>query len=72
MGGVSCMRDGSIKNIYMSEERGKRFFTEKRGRGGSVPHLRIFTYRPVTGWEEVVCICWDIRSVNFFLLPQDL
>ena len=28
--------------------------------------------RPVTGWGGVVCTCWDIRSVNFFLFPQDL
>ena len=26
----------------------------------------IFTFRPVTGWEGVVCTWWDIRSVNFF------
>ena len=28
-------------------------------------------YRPVTG-GGVMCTCWDIRSVNFFLLPQAL
>ena len=27
--------------------------------------------RPGTG-GGVVCTCWDIRSVNFFLLHQDL
>ena len=29
----------------------------------------LFTYRSVTG-GGVVCTCWDIRYVNFFLLLQ--
>ena len=35
---------------------------------------RRLTIRPVTGegeeGDETVCICWDIKSVQLFLLPQ--
>ena len=39
-------------------------FLQAHARAG--PHNSFGRIRPVTGWGEVVCTCWDIRSVNFF------
>ena len=39
-------------------------FLQAHARAG--PHNSFGRIRPVTGWGEVVCTCWDIRSVNLF------